>query len=258
VEELKRKIERLGRQSAQMLTQLALSNLQLRALNMGQDRFRRRLWILPHAGGVYLEALESGEANAGPLGTWDGKPAPPIGPQRNGDEPDDEPMPEVPPVKSEPISDEPKPTLPVPKIEPEDKETLSLQEPMEVDQPAVKTELVEEATTAGDVKSEENTTAGMIPVTAEVVLKKEEGAQEALPALWFSLFPRTPCDRHSSANQGKDRFGSDEDEGEGRMSKKEEAAKEEAEKIIMQPIPEGLSHPFCFYFFMIITQRTRH
>jgi hypothetical protein len=199
---------------------------------MGQDRFRRRLWILPHAGGVYLEALESGEANAGLLGTWDGKPAPPIGPQRNGDEP----MPEFPPVKSEPISDEPKPTLPVPKIEPEDKETPSLQEPMKVDQPAVKTELVEEA----DVKSEENTTAGMIPATAEVVLKKEEGTQEALPALWFSLFPRTPCDRHSSANQGKDRFGSDaEDEGEGRVSKKEEADKEETEEIIMAPIPEG-------------------
>ncbi|XP_046439132.1 bromodomain adjacent to zinc finger domain protein 2B-like isoform X2 [Daphnia pulex] len=236
VEELKRKIERLGRQSAQMLTQLALSDLQLRALNMGQDRFRRRLWILPHAGGVYLEALESGEANAGLLGTWDGKPAPPIGPQRNGDEP----MPEFPPVKSEPISDEPKPTLPVPKIEPEDKETPSLQEPMEVDQPAVKTELVEEATTATAVKSEEN--KGMIPVTAEVVLKKEEGAQEALPALWFSLFPHSPCDGHSSANQGKDRFGSDaEDEGEGRVSKKEEAAKEEAEEIIMQPIPEEMT-----------------
>jgi hypothetical protein len=236
VEELKREIERLGRQSAQMLTQLILSKFQLRALNMGQDRFRRRLWILPHAGGVYLESLESGEANAGLLDTWDGKPAPPIGPQRNGDQP----MPEVPPVKSEPISDEPKPTLPVPKIEPEDKETPSLQEPMEVDQPAVKTELVEEATTAGDVKSEENTTAGMIPVTAEVVLKKEEETQEALPALWFSLFPRTPCDRPSSANQGKDRFGSDaEDEGEGRVSNKEEATKEEAEEIIMEPIPEG-------------------
>lgn len=249
MEELKKKIERLGRQSAQMLTQLALSDLQLRALNMGQDRFRRRLWILPHAGGVYLEALESGEANAGPLGTWDGKPAPPIGPQRNGDEPD-EPMPEVPTVKSEPISDEHKPTLPVPKTEQEDKETPSLQEPMEVDQPPVKTELVEEAAAA--VKSEESTqaTAGMIPETADAVPRKEEEAQEALPALWFSLFPRTPCDRNSSANQGKDRFGSDaEDEGEGRVSKKEEAAKEEAEKIVMQPIPEGVSHKFCFYDF---------
>jgi hypothetical protein len=140
---------------------------------MGQDRFQRRLWVLPHAGGVYLEAVESGEGNAGPLGTWDGNPAPQIGSRRNGDEP----MPEVPPVKSEPISDEPKPTLPVPKIELEDKETPSLQEAMEVDQPAVKTELVEEATTATAVKSEKNTTAGPIrPVTAEAVLKKEEAS----------------------------------------------------------------------------------
>ena len=77
-DELKRKIERLSRQSAQMLTQLAMSDLQLRALNMGQDRFRRRLWILPHAGGAYFESLESAEANAGKLITWDGKAAPVI------------------------------------------------------------------------------------------------------------------------------------------------------------------------------------
>jgi len=45
---------------------------------MGQDRYRRRLWILPHAGGAYFESLESAEANAGKLGTWDGKTLPPI------------------------------------------------------------------------------------------------------------------------------------------------------------------------------------
>lgn len=28
---------------------------------MGQDRFKRRYWILPHAGGVYVEGLESAE-----------------------------------------------------------------------------------------------------------------------------------------------------------------------------------------------------
>ena len=219
-----------------MLTQLALSDLQLRALNMGQDRFRRRLWILPHAGGVYLEALESGEANAGPLGTWDGKPAPPIGPQLKGDEPD-EPMPEVPQVKSEPISDDKKPTQLVPKTEQEDKLT---EEPMEVDQPPVKTELVEEAAA---VKSEDITQVAAettIPVTSDVEPKKEEEVTEVLPTLWFSLFPRNPCDRNSMTNQGKDRFGSDaEDESEGRVLKKEDAAKEEAEKIVMQPIPEG-------------------
>lgn len=89
-DELKRKIERLSRQSAQMLSQLALSDLQLRALNMGQDRFRRRLWILPHAGGAYFESLESAEANAGKLGTWDGKGLPPIKKPRWDEDPAEE------------------------------------------------------------------------------------------------------------------------------------------------------------------------
>ncbi|XP_057373680.1 bromodomain adjacent to zinc finger domain protein 2B-like [Daphnia carinata] len=220
-EELKRKIERLSRQSAQMLTQLALSDLQLRALNMGQDRFRRRLWILPHAGGVYLEALESGEANAGPLGTWDGKPVPPIGPQLNGDEP----MSEVPEAKSEQISHEQK-------SDPdEQKSEMKSAEPMDEDQPTIKTESSEEI---APIKSEEN---GEAPGTDP----KKEDVQEALPALWFSLFPRNPCDRSSSANLGKDNFGSDaEEQNDGRI-KKEETAKDEAEKIIMQPIPEEMT-----------------
>lgn len=248
MEELKRKIERLGRQSAQMLTQLALSDLQLRALNMGQDRFRRRLWILPHAGGVYLEALESGEANAGPLGTWDGKPAPPIGPQRNGDEPD-EPMPEVPEVKTEQISHEQKPDPDEPKAELEIK-SISVAEPMEEDQPPIKTEATEEM---APVKNEENSEApGTATVTTGVEPKKEEDVQEALPVLWFSLFPRNPCDRSSSANLGKDNFGSDaEEQSDGRL-KKEETAKEEAEKIIMQPIPEG--NDLNVYYFMLFNQ----
>jgi hypothetical protein len=48
----------------------------------------------------------------------------------------------------------------------------------------------------------------MIPVTAEVslFLRQEKEAQDALPSLWFILFPCTPCDPDSSANQGKNRF----------------------------------------------------
>jgi hypothetical protein len=51
----------------------------------------------------------------------------------------------------------------------------------------------------------------MIPVTAEVslFLRQEKEAQEALPALWFILFPCTQCDHDSSANQGKNRLGLD-------------------------------------------------
>lgn len=46
-DELKRKVERLSRQSAQMLTQLALSDLQLRALNLGQVRTDAESNVVP-------------------------------------------------------------------------------------------------------------------------------------------------------------------------------------------------------------------
>lgn len=29
----------------------------------GQDRYRRRYWVLPHCGGVFIEAMESGEGS---------------------------------------------------------------------------------------------------------------------------------------------------------------------------------------------------
>uniref|UniRef100_A0A8C6LG66 Bromodomain adjacent to zinc finger domain 2B n=1 Tax=Nothobranchius furzeri TaxID=105023 RepID=A0A8C6LG66_NOTFU len=34
----------------------------LRSMMYGQDRYRRRYWVLPHCGGVFIEAMESGEA----------------------------------------------------------------------------------------------------------------------------------------------------------------------------------------------------
>lgn len=37
----------------------------LRSMMYGQDRYRRRYWVLPHCGGVFIEAMESGE------GTYD-------------------------------------------------------------------------------------------------------------------------------------------------------------------------------------------
>lgn len=35
----------------------------LRSMMYGQDRYRRRYWVLPHCGGVFIEAMESGEGN---------------------------------------------------------------------------------------------------------------------------------------------------------------------------------------------------
>uniref|UniRef100_A0A8C6STP3 Bromodomain adjacent to zinc finger domain, 2Ba n=1 Tax=Neogobius melanostomus TaxID=47308 RepID=A0A8C6STP3_9GOBI len=34
----------------------------LRSMMYGQDRYRRRYWVLPHCGGVFIEGMESGEA----------------------------------------------------------------------------------------------------------------------------------------------------------------------------------------------------
>lgn len=35
----------------------------LRSMMYGQDRYRRRYWVLPHCGGVFVEAMESGEGS---------------------------------------------------------------------------------------------------------------------------------------------------------------------------------------------------
>lgn len=34
---------------------------QLRAISFGQDRYRRRYWLIPHAGGIFVEGMESAE-----------------------------------------------------------------------------------------------------------------------------------------------------------------------------------------------------
>lgn len=36
----------------------------LRSMMYGQDRYRRRYWVLPHCGGVFIEAMESGEGQS--------------------------------------------------------------------------------------------------------------------------------------------------------------------------------------------------
>ncbi|KAG8229189.1 hypothetical protein J437_LFUL001061 [Ladona fulva] len=61
VEDLTRKIERITKQSEQSLAELARSASQLRATALGQDRYWRRYWVLPCAGGVFVEAMESAE-----------------------------------------------------------------------------------------------------------------------------------------------------------------------------------------------------
>ena len=49
------------RQSDNTLQGLSTSAQQLRAMCFGQDRYWRRYWSLPCAGGVFVEAMESAD-----------------------------------------------------------------------------------------------------------------------------------------------------------------------------------------------------
>nr|XP_023030372.1 bromodomain adjacent to zinc finger domain protein 2B-like isoform X3 [Leptinotarsa decemlineata] len=60
-EELGKKLEKLVKTSETHLQTLNTASLQLRAICFGQDRFFRRYWSLPKAGGVFVEGMESAD-----------------------------------------------------------------------------------------------------------------------------------------------------------------------------------------------------
>ncbi|XP_020794600.2 bromodomain adjacent to zinc finger domain protein 2B isoform X15 [Boleophthalmus pectinirostris] len=61
IEELEKQIEKLAKQHHQIRRKLYEISHSLRAMMYGQDRYRRRYWVLPHCGGVFIEGMESGE-----------------------------------------------------------------------------------------------------------------------------------------------------------------------------------------------------
>ncbi|XP_043287947.1 bromodomain adjacent to zinc finger domain protein 2B isoform X7 [Venturia canescens] len=60
-EELGKKLDKLLKQSEEQLQKLNQSSKSLRAHVFGQDRYWRRYWELPCAGGIFIEAMESAE-----------------------------------------------------------------------------------------------------------------------------------------------------------------------------------------------------
>ncbi|XP_033098027.1 bromodomain adjacent to zinc finger domain protein 2B-like isoform X3 [Anneissia japonica] len=60
-EELQKKIDRLEKQHGQFKCKVFNKSHSLRAVCYGQDRYRRRYFVLPHAGGVFVEGMESSE-----------------------------------------------------------------------------------------------------------------------------------------------------------------------------------------------------
>ncbi|NXD26142.1 BAZ2B protein, partial [Spelaeornis formosus] len=61
VEELEKQIDKLTKQQSQYRKKLFEASHCLRSMMFGQDRYRRRYWILPQCGGVFVEGMESGE-----------------------------------------------------------------------------------------------------------------------------------------------------------------------------------------------------
>uniref|UniRef100_A0A8C3IS83 Bromodomain adjacent to zinc finger domain 2B n=1 Tax=Chrysemys picta bellii TaxID=8478 RepID=A0A8C3IS83_CHRPI len=61
VEELEKQIEKLTKQQSQYRRKLFEASHSLRSMMFGQDRYRRRYWILPLCGGIFVEGMESGE-----------------------------------------------------------------------------------------------------------------------------------------------------------------------------------------------------
>ncbi|XP_053184463.1 bromodomain adjacent to zinc finger domain protein 2B-like [Scomber japonicus] len=61
VEELEKQIEKTYKQQSQIRQKLFNSSHSLRSMMIGQDRYKRRYWVLPQCGGIYVEGVESGE-----------------------------------------------------------------------------------------------------------------------------------------------------------------------------------------------------
>ncbi|XP_059099037.1 bromodomain adjacent to zinc finger domain protein 2B-like [Tigriopus californicus] len=60
-EELQKKIDRTVKLYIKKKEEAIFTNNSMRVTDLGQDRYRRRYWHMAHAGGVYVEAMESCE-----------------------------------------------------------------------------------------------------------------------------------------------------------------------------------------------------
>ncbi|XP_030614359.1 bromodomain adjacent to zinc finger domain protein 2B isoform X2 [Archocentrus centrarchus] len=61
IEELEKQIEKTYKQQSQIRQKLFDSSHSLRSVMIGQDRYKRRYWVLPQCGGIFVEGMESGE-----------------------------------------------------------------------------------------------------------------------------------------------------------------------------------------------------
>lgn len=69
-DEIDKKLDKLNRQATLFTNKLNRAIHGLRVAPLGQDRYRRRYWLLPATGGVFVEGLESGEPEAAGENPW--------------------------------------------------------------------------------------------------------------------------------------------------------------------------------------------
>lgn len=60
-DELSRKIDKLNKQQTQYQNKLTRACHTIRATTFGQDRYKRRYWVLPFSGGIFVEGQESAD-----------------------------------------------------------------------------------------------------------------------------------------------------------------------------------------------------
>ncbi|XP_070293806.1 bromodomain adjacent to zinc finger domain protein 2B isoform X10 [Salvelinus sp. IW2-2015] len=61
VEELEKQIDKLTKQQSQIRRKLFESSHSLRSMMFGQDRYKRRYWVLPQCGGIFVEGMATGK-----------------------------------------------------------------------------------------------------------------------------------------------------------------------------------------------------
>lgn len=60
LEQMEKKLKQMEKKHARFRSKLCDSSHTIRGVHLGQDRYKRRYFVLPNAGGVYVEGLESG------------------------------------------------------------------------------------------------------------------------------------------------------------------------------------------------------
>ncbi|XP_065510284.1 bromodomain adjacent to zinc finger domain protein 2A [Caloenas nicobarica] len=216
VPELERQIEKLAKRQLFFRKKLLHSSQTLRAAVLGQDRYRRRYWVLPHLGGIFVEGAE--EAEPEPPGPPEEKATPQLCPVK--EEPAAVPVPSrmncaAPRARGRPRkSKEELPPHWGPGAPPlngalEEPEPLG-QSQHDLSQSAFLSWLsqTQSSLLQGSVLTPASSPGagdtGLPPAPAdpaeEEEEEEEEGEEESVPEAtekwgpWFNLLPRTPCD----------------------------------------------------------------